>query len=210
MSISSLTSYQRHSLNLVQQFRRKAMLPLLPDRVWRIEQGLVRSLTWNEQGQVMTLGLWLPGDIVGLPLTQLRPFQLECLSAVVITEQCPRDRSYPEALLKHLWRSEEFFTLVHQPCLSMRLMQLLYWLGQRIGQPRPAGQLIEPCLTHQQLAEALGTSRVTVTRLLKQLEQAGQLQRPQHRGRKTAPSPILLPWATMDGPSAGRCSRASR
>lgn len=196
MSLSSLTSYQRHNLNLLQQFRRKALLPLLPERVWLIQQGLVRSLTWNDQGQVMTLGIWLPGDIVGLPLTQLRPFQLECLSAVVVSEQCPRDRSYPEALLNHLWRTEEFFTLVHQSCLTTRLLQLLHWLGQRIGQPSPAGQLIEPGLTHQQLAEAIGTSRVTITRLLKQLEQAGELQRPQYLGRKVAPSPILLPWAT--------------
>ena len=32
-------------------FNRKDLLPLGSDYLWEIEQGIVRSLTWNEEGQ---------------------------------------------------------------------------------------------------------------------------------------------------------------
>jgi CRP-like cAMP-binding protein len=45
--------------------------------------------------------------------------------------------------------------------------------GREVKQER----LIELRLTHQDLAELLGTTRVTITRILKQFEQQGLVQR---------------------------------
>ena len=160
-----------------QSFRRKHLLPALPDQVWQINHGIVRTLTWNAQGHVTTLSIWGRGGIVGLPLTRQQPYQMECLTTVKAssTTMDSHSRFWQSTLLKHLWQQEELLRIVHQPSVRERLTQLLYWLAHRFGRPVSQGQLLESMLTHQQIAEILGTSRVTVTRLLTQLEQEGQL-----------------------------------
>lgn len=177
MSISATTSSSEHTLSVLKSFQRKDCLPLLGNRVWRIEQGIVRTLTWEEEGHVITFGLWGRGDIVGQPLTQQSPYQVECLTAVVAMD-VPLGRHshyWQDVLLNHLWRTEELFRIAHQPSVTERLIQLLHWLARRFGKSVPQGHLLEPILTHQQLAEVLGTTRVTVTRLLTRLENEGQL-----------------------------------
>ncbi|NER80836.1 MAG: Crp/Fnr family transcriptional regulator [Leptolyngbya sp. SIO1D8] len=176
MAKTSSQPYQPFSV--LKTFRRKEPLPLIVDRIWRIEQGIVRTMTWNEQGHITTFGIWGRGDIVGQPLTRSHPYQMECLTPVVATDiGLGSGRYWQKALLNHLWLSEELFSIVHQTSVSERLMQLLHWLAQRFGTSLPQGQLLEPFLTHQQLAEIIGSGRVTVTRLLACLENQGRLIR---------------------------------
>jgi CRP-like cAMP-binding protein len=169
----------RPQLSILQTFAPKAYLPLHRDRVWLIEQGIVRTLTWNDDGQLTTLGLWGQGDIVGLPLSQIRPYQIECLTPVAVAELPlgSQSRYWQDLLLNHLWRSQELFQVVHNPHMADRLLALLHWLAQRFGQPTPQGLMLDPVLTHQQMAETLGSSRVTVTRLLSTLERQGKIVR---------------------------------
>ncbi|MBE7381659.1 MAG: Crp/Fnr family transcriptional regulator [Leptolyngbya sp. SIO1E4] len=180
MSLPDKASHPCSPLAVLTSFRRKESLPLIRDRVWRIETGIVRTLTWNEQGHVTTFGLWGRGDIVGQCLTQIQPYQLECLTSVVANDVPLGSHGgyWQDALLKHLWRSEELLRIIHQPSVAERLIQLLYWLAQRFGKSVPQGYLLEPLLTHQQLAEIISAGRVTVTRLLAALENQGQLVRP--------------------------------
>ncbi|MGL5033935.1 MAG: helix-turn-helix domain-containing protein, partial [Microcystaceae cyanobacterium] len=54
--------------------------------------------------------------------------------------------------------------------------------GKKFGKETPKGQLIDLRLTHQDIADILGTTRVTVTRSLTQLEKQGLIERnPLHR-----------------------------
>jgi hypothetical protein len=46
------------------------------------------------------------------------------------------------------------------------LLHLLLWLGKKFGREVQQGQLLDIRLTHQDLAELLGTTRVTITRIL--------------------------------------------
>ena len=79
-----------------------------------------------------------------------------------------------DAIVLHIQQAEELLNIVHLHPLPLRLWQLLVWLGQKFGREDDAGRLIDLQLTHQQLAEAINTSRVTVTRLLKQFESQGE------------------------------------
>ncbi|MFQ4138656.1 Crp/Fnr family transcriptional regulator [Nodosilinea sp. PGN35] len=177
----------RPQLSILQTFSPKASLPPLGDRVWLIERGIVRTLTWNADGHITTLGLWGREDIVGLPLTRLRPYQMECLTPVTVSEMALGSQiDGQRLLLHHLWRSQELFSLVQIPCLADRLLHLLHWLANRFGQQTPEGMLLPPLLTHKQLSEVLGSSRVTVTRLLNLLERRGQVVRLKKRSAKTA------------------------
>ena len=62
--------------------------------------------------------------------------------------------------------------------IRQRLLKILIWLARKFGRKVDQGQLIELRLTHQELAEVTGTTRVTVTRLLNQLVQEGIISRP--------------------------------
>jgi CRP-like cAMP-binding protein len=57
-----------------------------------------------------------------------------------------------------------------------RLQQFLLMLAQDFGQVEPQGVRIPLKLTHYQLATAVGTTRVTITRLLKDLKDQGWLR----------------------------------
>jgi len=39
-------------------FARRSLLPLGQDYLWHIETGVVRTLTWLEDGTTVTLGIW--------------------------------------------------------------------------------------------------------------------------------------------------------
>lgn len=186
MYLPQIPPEQPPELALLSSFKRKECLPLLTDEVWKIEQGFVRNLTWHSLGQITTLGLWGPGDVVGLPLTKIKLYQIECLTPVVATPLPLSNYSqyWREALLNHLWRTQELFGILHHTTVSERLLEFFHWLAQRFGQPVPDGRMIEPMITHQELSEILGTSRSTVTRSLIQLEKQGKLVRLQKRAEK--------------------------
>jgi CRP-like cAMP-binding protein len=61
------------------------------------------------------------------------------------------------------------------------LWQFLLWLSERFGRNVEQGTLIELYITHQEIAEVLNTTRVTITKLLQEFETAGMLLRHQRR-----------------------------
>ncbi|MBD2251205.1 Crp/Fnr family transcriptional regulator [Nostoc parmelioides] len=163
-------------------FTRKEVIPPCKDILWRIESGAVRTLTWSEDGSFITLGYWGVGDVIGYPLSKVNPYQIECLTSVeAITIPQHLWHQYTNNLLTHIQRSEELLSIVHRKPLSLRLWQFLVWLSQKFGRNLENGKLIEMYITHQEIAEVLNTTRVTVTRLLQQFENEGVLVRYKRR-----------------------------
>jgi CRP-like cAMP-binding protein len=160
-----------------QAFNCKDLMPLRSDCIWKIEQGVVRSLTWDEQGKPITLGFWGKGDVVGQALSRLEPYQVVCLTPVQASQLPLESYFLPQALLIHAWKSEELLSILHQHSIYERLLHFLKWLSRYFGQTIAQGTLLNLRLTHQDIAETIGTTRVTVTRLINQLEQEGRIQR---------------------------------
>ncbi|MGI0484208.1 Crp/Fnr family transcriptional regulator [Pantanalinema rosaneae CENA516] len=159
----------------VRTFKRREHLPLRENFLWQIEAGAVRSYTLTEDGTVIALGFWGLGDTVGQPLACIQPYEIECLTDVMVHalqfDQCSH---LNQVLLSHLHQTQTLLRLrsgqIHQ-----RLQQLLDWLADKFGHELEQGQLIQLRLTHQDIADVLGTTRVTVTRLLSQFEQEGRI-----------------------------------
>ncbi|WP_254564342.1 Crp/Fnr family transcriptional regulator [Oscillatoria sp. HE19RPO] len=174
LSLPSLT----RTIALSERFKSKEILPLKPDIIWKIETGVVRSMTWNEEGKVITLGFWGEGDIVGKPLSQMNPYQLECLTPVEVSQIGPH-LYLQQALLGQAWKSEKFLSIIHQLSVTDRFLSLLEWLSAEFGHPlgNNQGTLINLRMTHQDFADTIGSSRVTITRLLSNFEQAGIIER---------------------------------
>jgi CRP-like cAMP-binding protein len=156
------------------EFKMGDLIPLQPNILWQIESGITRTLTWDAEGKVNTLGLWGKGHVVGEPLSQVSPYEIECLTAVKVKvlPSCLWEQIF-DALLLHIQQEEELIQILHCSPVQTRLKMILVWLAEKFGKTVNYGKLIEIKLTHQQLAELICTTRVTVTRMVGKLEQQG-------------------------------------
>lgn len=163
-------------------FGKEEYIPLAPNVLWQIEFGIVRTLTWNEEGKQSTLGLWSKGDIIGEPLSNINPYEAECVTNVTVSV-LPSSLWYHafDAMFAHVQQAEELLHILHCDPIHLRLRLLLSWLAEKFGNDTLHGRLISLNLTHQEIAELINTTRVTVTRNLKQLEQNGIIS--YHKGR---------------------------
>ena len=160
------------------KFARRTLLPLAHDYLWQIDSGVVRTLTWLEDGTNVTLGLWGAGDVVSRALSRAEPYQIECLTPVEATV-LPLDKWHQvnEVLIDHIQQFQEFMEILHCRSVDVALLRLLTWLAKKFGYAVEQGQQIDLRLTHQEISEILGTTRVTVTRLLNEFEKQGIIQR---------------------------------
>lgn len=158
---------------VLRRFKRREFLPMIENLLWQIDEGFVRTLTLHEDGTVSTLGLWGAGDIVGRPLAGVELYQIECLSQVKV-HRLQKDNcvDLDQVLWSHVHQSQTLLSMHHGPVLD-RLQRLFPWLAQKFGIKCDEGCRLSIRLTHQDIAEVIGTSRVTVTRTIGELEQAG-------------------------------------
>lgn len=148
------------------------------DCLWQIEDGLVRTLTWLEDGTLVAMGIWGKGDRIGKPLTKVDPYQIECISRVrAIPLPLSQVEDMDVIVWDHLQQAEALMQIRSYKRIDIMLLKLLTWLSTRFGQDVGTGRLIDLRLTHQDLSELLGATRVTVTRTLNQLEQQGLIER---------------------------------
>ena len=158
-----------------QTFARHDTISLKEGHVWRVEEGYLRTITMSENGDVRTLGIWGTGDIIGIPLNRNYPFQIECLTTTRASLIPDNTIFGGKWMVSHLQQTESLLTIQYQGLVKDRLLLFLQWLGDRFGQPTPDGTPIGILLTHQEISEAINSTRVTVTRTLNALEQAGYL-----------------------------------
>ncbi|MBD2663390.1 putative Transcriptional Regulator, Crp/Fnr family [Richelia sinica FACHB-800] len=161
-----------------QYFARRSLLPDQKNTIWQIETGFVRTFTYLEDGTTVALGLWGPGDMVGTAFSQVKPYQIECLTKVEVNLIPLGEYSeIAQTLLHHIQQAEELMIIRSYKKVETMLIKLLAWLSKKFGSEVEKGRLIDMRLTHEDLAEMIGSTRVTITRILGQLEQEGLIDR---------------------------------
>jgi len=177
MNHSSISSDLASSL-ATRTFKKQDALPVDSRLLWKIERGIVRTSTWNREGISTTLGFWGPGDVVGKPLSQTDPYEVECLEPVTATALPIQLWAHElDAIILSVRQTENLLTIISNDTVSSRLLELLAWLSYKFGREVEAGKLIMVKLTHQIIAESIRATRVTVTRVLGMLEQEGKIIR---------------------------------
>ncbi|MGG6270570.1 Crp/Fnr family transcriptional regulator [Leptolyngbya sp. AN03gr2] len=167
----------------LQPFRSGQTIPLRPDELWIVCRGVVVLNTLHPTGDEALLGVATPSMPFGLPLTWITPYSAIALTDVdllpLALAEIERSPALCQGLFRHLSRrlqqAEAFLALSGCRRVEERLKQLLILLQHEVGQPAQRGTRLQVRLTHQQLANAIGTTRVTVTRLIGQLKQEGWL-----------------------------------
>lgn len=155
----------------VHTFNRREKIPCNQNILWKIEQGAVRSFVLSDNGSIIPLGFWGKRDVIGQPLTYLQPCYLECLAETkAMSIQSDQYWEFKPVMLAHIQQMQELLRIRHGQ-IRRRLECFLIWLGQKFGCLYDQKVIIELKLTHQEIAEAIGTTRVTATRLLQELEE---------------------------------------
>ena len=145
---------------------------------WRIDDGYLRLASWTDQAEMLVLGIWGPGDLVIPELIGVQPVELISLSPVQVEEAQPTAEQKQDFLLDQLRQTSRLLLLSRVRPVETRLYHFLLWLGERFGRISSRGvslSLDDMNLTHRQLAEIVGTTRVTVTKALTRFRQEGQL-----------------------------------
>lgn len=158
-------------------------IPLHDQELWVVGRGIVQLNTLHACGDEVLVGLALPSMPFGLSLTTLDPYVAIALTDAALIrftlaeiEQSPQlTASIYRHLKRRLQQTETLLSLVSNRRVEERLKQMLLLLQREIGHPVPGGVKISLRLTHQHLANAISSTRVTVTRALGQLQEEGWL-----------------------------------
>lgn len=159
-------------------------IPLRAGELLVVCRGVVQLFTIQQDGSETLLGLAGPSIPIGLPLTVVDPYWASTLTDV---DMLPLSMAEVESspvlmagicrhMMLRLQQSEAWLAISGKRLVADRLRQLLLLIAQDFGQVEPVGVRIPVRLTHHQLATAIGTTRVTVTRLLKDFKAEGWLQ----------------------------------
>ncbi|MEL6578991.1 MAG: Crp/Fnr family transcriptional regulator [Cyanobacteria bacterium J06621_12] len=160
-------------------FNSGGKLPTKDDHLWLIVSGVVKSYTVTEEGSLVILGFWGADDLIGKPLSNINPYTLECIGSVqVIAVPRQQWQGFADNLLHHAQQSQHMSYIVRNTKIARRLWLLLEWLAEKFGKAIAQGRLIDFKLTHQELANAISTTRITVTKTLRQFEIEGLILRP--------------------------------
>lgn len=164
-------------------FGKGLKIPLSSQEIWILRQGLVILSTFFSDGGEANLSLVYPDMPFGLPLTQVDPYEAIALTDVVLirlnqieVENSPLlAQEILQQINRRLQITEALLVVLHHNSVSCRLQALLLLLTKEIGEQTPEGIRIGVRLSHQQLADLVGTTRVTVTKTLKSLRKEGWL-----------------------------------
>ena len=186
-------------------FKRRSLIPGDPHSLWSIQKGAVRTLTWDEEGHIAPLGLWRAGDVVGQSLAQVDPYEIQCLTEVEVESFDTHNPPSQQVLFDHIRQAGEFLRILHCKRIDSRLIQFLAWLAEKFGHPVDQGQCIGLQLTHQEIADCIGTTRVTITRLLHQFEKDGKIGWRQSQRILYSPTLMMLHSYRLPQLNAIRC-----
>lgn len=169
-------SYASHT------YHKGEIIPLKPESIWLVRSGLVKLTTFCASGEEVLVGLAgekapFGSSLTSLPLyeaTALSDTQLWCIPLSDATSFELMQHFLPQ-ISQRLKQTESLLAIYGQVRVADRLDSLLELLKQEIGESVADGTRLVVRLTHQDLASACCTTRVTITRMLNELQKQNKL-----------------------------------
>jgi CRP-like cAMP-binding protein len=167
------------------QYKANNLIPLHKDDIWIVYRGIVQAQTVHPGGDESILGLIGPMMPLAKRFTALESYTAIALTDVDLLRLDWRDiqdsprlaMDMNQLLARRLRHTESLLALLGKRQTSDRLLGFLGFLAREFGQETPKGIFLDIRLTHQQIANIVGTTRVTVTRLLGNFKKASILTR---------------------------------
>ncbi|MFW6357834.1 MAG: helix-turn-helix domain-containing protein [Chroococcales cyanobacterium] len=178
-SACNVENHKKHYI-----YHRGEIILLEPEIIWVVNSGVVKLTTINEKGEEVIVGLVAPSMSFGADLTALPVYQATALSPDVelvrfkmnkISASEELMQSFLSQVTQRLKQAERLLAIAGKRKLKDRLWSFLVWLKQEFGETVEQGTRLMIRLTHQDIADACCTSRVTVTRELGKLQDLGKI-----------------------------------
>ena len=180
--ISSLRKSWSLAHNQV-HFTAGSVVPLIKNSVWVVTTGMVKLGAVTEQGDELLLGLVGPEEPFGEPLSMVEAYEvhtltdcdLTCLTLDEIARSPELSMAMVKAVSARLRQADCMLALLGLRRVEDRVRGFLELIAQEYGEACDQGLRVGLRLTHQEIASALSTTRVTVTRVIGQLKDQGWL-----------------------------------
>lgn len=165
------------------------------DSLCVLKKGLVKLISLSDKGRETILHILKPDEVFGelLLSEEKRPFTaiaLEDSMVMIISKESflkllsvvpTVALNFIRLLSKRLAMMERGLAESRHTWSYHRLARVLLQLSEKYGEEVPAGTLINVRLTHEDLANLIGTSRETVTTQLNKFTRVGLLKRQARR-----------------------------
>jgi CRP-like cAMP-binding protein len=166
---------------LLQFYEKGEEIPLFEQGFWQVYRGVVQLSRINLKGEEITVGWAIKNTAFGTLLKHTGVDRAQALSDVYVRWLSPQDiEKYPhfgrillDQLSRRLIIAEHLLTITGLKRVEDRLWELLLLLKQEIGQTAVNGTRLTVRFTHQNLADMICTTRVTVTRMLGDFQTRG-------------------------------------
>nr|WP_286194456.1 Crp/Fnr family transcriptional regulator [Synechococcus sp. CCY 0621] len=139
-------------------------------RCFLIEQGLLKVSLSATDGQPITLGFLQAGDQLPLEFQRRATMHLEAITSVLLSD-CGAEAPQPGQHSLNDW-AVDLLLIRRLTTAEQRLTALLRLLAERIGRRQKDWYVLPIQLTHAQIADLIGHTRVTVTQQFSNLRRA--------------------------------------
>jgi CRP-like cAMP-binding protein len=165
----------------LRSFKAGKQIPLDTKSVWIIYSGYVQVSTLQASGDESVLGFLCPLMPLSLRLSFLETYEATALTDVELLQLSQDDINRSPELLHEIYlqtirclrQAEALLWIAGKRAMIDRLRGFLDLLAHEFGQSTTDGVRIDFRLRHQQIANAVGTTRVTATRFLRELREQG-------------------------------------
>ena len=159
-------------------------IPLQHQDLQVLYRGIVQLHTIHADGGETIVGLCGPSMAFGRAITSVEPYWATALTDIDLLPLSMEEVEASPALMagifpqlvRRLQQAEAWLAISGRRLVADRLRYVLIQLAQDFGHVEPSGVRIKLKLTHHQIATIIGTTRVTVTRLLRDFKNEGWLR----------------------------------
>ena len=161
-----------------------SLVPLLKNSVWFVVHGMVKLGAVSVHGDELVLGLVGPNEPFGAAFTNVETYEavaltdcdLLCCNLAEVEQSPQLALALAKAMTARYRQAESMLALLGLRRVEERVRGFVELLARDFGEPCDDGLRLNLRLTQQEIASALSTTRVTVTRVLGQLRDEGWLQ----------------------------------
>lgn len=165
-------------------YRKGEEIPLVDSGFWQVYRGVVQLSRFNDSEREIILGWVTPNHAFGNNMNgtchyiaiAVTDVYLRSYKTHHIAENPQLARLLVSELSYRLLKLEQMIAINSLTKVEDRLLELLSMLKEEIGHPVAQGTRLTVRFTHQNIADAVCTTRVTITRILGELQDQNLLE----------------------------------
>lgn len=159
-------------------------IPLIDSGFWQVYRGIVQLNRFNGSEREVVVGWVTPNHAFGNDINGTSHYSAIALTDIYLRHYQPQQvaldiqlaRLLLSELSYRLLKSEQMIAINSLRKVEDRLLEFLSMLKEEIGHPVAKGTRLTVRFTHQNIADSVCATRVTITRILGELQDRNLLE----------------------------------